>query len=131
MASISVIGNIGSDPVLKFYEGKNGSFGVCSFNLAETERVKDSQGNWSDGATIWYRVSVLGKQAEVIADSLGKGERVKVEGTFKQSSYQGKDGTEKSGLEIKADEITLVLKPNKSQKIKPQNDEPAWGNTWN
>jgi single-strand DNA-binding protein len=122
MASISVIGNIGTEPELKFYEGKNGNFGVCSFSLAETERVKDTSGNWADGQTIWYRVSILGKQAEVIADSLGKGERVKVEGSFKQSQYKGKDGDMKNSLEIKADEITLVLKPKKSAP-RPQQDE--------
>ena len=114
MAHISVIGNIGTEPELKFYEGKNGNFGVCSFSLAETERVKDTSGNWADGQTTWYRISILGKQAEVIADSLGKGERVKVEGTFKQAQYKGKDGDMKNSLEIKADEITLVLKSKKS-----------------
>ena len=129
MASISVIGNIGTDPEIKFFEGKNGSFGVCSFSLAETERVKDTSGNWADGQTTWYRISVLGKQAEVIADSLAKGDRVKVDGTFKQSQYKGKDGDMKNSLEIKADEITLVIKPKKANKPQ-QNDEPAWGNNW-
>lgn len=125
MAHISVIGNIGTEPEIKFYEGKNGNFGVCSFSLAETERVKDTSGNWVDGQTIWYRVSVLGKQAEVMVDSLGKGERVKVEGTFKQSQYKGKDGDMKSSLEIKADDVTLVLKSKKSAPKQSQ-EEPAY-----
>lgn len=130
MAHIAVIGNVGTDPEIKFFEGKNGSFGVCSFSIAETERIKDAAGNWVDGATTWYRISVIGKQAETIVDSVAKGDRVKVEGTFKQSSYTAKDGTQKSGLEIKADEITLAIRPKKTSKP-AQQEEPAWGNNWN
>ena len=126
MAYIKVTGNIGTDPEIKFFEGKNGSFGVCSFSLAETERVKDSSGNWTNGQTTWYRISMLGRQAEVMVDSLSKGDLVKVEGTFKQSSYKAKDGTDKTGLEIKAEEITLAIKAKKSAPKQMVNDDP-WG----
>jgi single-strand DNA-binding protein len=129
MARIEVVGNVGTDPEIKFFEGKNGSFGVASFSLAYTPREKKGQ-DWVDGETVWFRTSVVGRQAELITDAVRKGERVKVVGTLKVSSYQAKDGSQKQGLEIKADDITLVLKSaNKSSK--PKNDEPEWGSSWN
>ena len=131
MARIEVVGNVGTDPEIKFFDGKNGSFGVASFSLAYTPREKKGQ-DWIDGETVWFRISILGKQAELVTDAVRKGERVKVVGTLKVSSYQAKDGSQKQGLEIKADDITIVLKSaNKSQFSKPKNDEPEWGSSWN
>ena len=130
MATITVSGNVGTDPEIKFYDGKNGSFGVARFSLAYTPREKDKAGNFTDGITTWFSVSVVGRQAELVADSISKGQRVQVTGAFKQSNYKAKDGTDKQGLEIKADSVTLELVGAK--KAKPvANDEPEWTNTWN
>ena len=125
MANITVSGNVGSDVEIRFYDGKNGSFGVARFNLAYTPREKDKQGNWSDGITTWFNVSVVGKQAETIADQITKGQRVLVSGTFKQSSYTAKDGTQKTGLEIKADSVTLELTTAK-KKATANDDSFGW-----
>jgi len=130
MATITVSGNVGTDPEIKFYDGKNGSFGVARFSLAYTPREKDKAGNFTDGITTWFSVSVVGRQAELVADSITKGQRVQVTGAFKQSSYTAKDGTQKQGLEIKADSVTLEIVGAK--KSKPAvSDEPEWANTWN
>lgn len=129
MAIISVTGNVANEPSLKFYEGAKGSFGVTSFSLGYTPAEKKAN-EWVQGETIWFRVSVLGKQAEVIADVVKKGDKVLVNGTFKQSTYQAKDGTQKTGLEIKADSVTLVPK-SATSKPKPA-QENMWGtDTWN
>ena len=129
MATITVSGNVGTDPEIKFYDGKNGSFGVARFSLAYTPREKDKAGNWTDGITTWFSVSVVGKQAELVADSIAKGQRVQVTGAFKQSNYKAKDGTDKQGLEIKADSITLELVGAKKSKPVVA-DEPEWS-SWN
>ena len=130
MATITVSGNVGSDVDIKFYDGKNGSFGLARFSLAYTPREKDKAGNFTDGITTWFSVSVVGRQAELVADSITKGQRVQVTGAFKQSSYTAKDGTQKQGLEIKADSVTLEIVGAK--KSKPAvSDEPEWANTWN
>jgi len=126
MAQITVTGNVGTDVDIKFFDGKNGSFGVARFSLA---REKDKAGNWADGITTWFSVSVVGKQAELVADSVAKGQRVQVTGAFKQSNYTAKDGTQKQGLEIKADSITLELVGAKKSKPVVA-DEPEWS-SWN
>jgi len=128
MARIEVTGNVGTDPEIKFYDGKNGSFGVASFSLGYTPREKKGQ-DWVDGETLWFRVSILGKQAEAITDSVRKGDKVFVVGAFKISSYQAKDGTQKTGLEIKADTIGVLPKIGAS---KPKQAEQTWGDdAWN
>lgn len=130
MATINVTGNVGTDPEIKFFDGKNGSFGVTSFSLGYTPSEKKGA-EWVQGETIWFRVSVLGKQAEVIADAIKKGDKVLVNGAFKQSSYQAKDGTQKTGLEIKADSVTIVPKAGGFKQPKVVKDEPVWGGGWN
>jgi single-strand DNA-binding protein len=130
MAHITVSGNVGTDPEIKFYDGKNGSFGVARFSLAYTPREKDKMGNWSDGITTWFNISVVGKQAEIVADSIAKGQRVQVSGAFKPSNYTAKDGSQKQGLEIKAESITLELVGKKAPKASVQ-DDSDWGSNWN
>jgi single-strand DNA-binding protein len=115
---IEVVGALGKDPELKFVQGKNGEFAVAEFSIADSQR-ENKNGEWADGLTVWYKVSVLGKQAETVTDNLAKGTRVKVVGTLKVTEYTAKDGTVKQGFEIKADEVTLPLQ---AQKPKQSND---------
>ena len=125
MAHITVSGNVGSDVEIKFFDGRNGSFGVAKFSLAYTPREKNKAGEWEDGITTWFNVSVVGKQAETVADQIAKGQRVQVSGAFKQSSYTAKDGTAKTGLEIKADSVTLELTTAK-KKATANDDSFGW-----
>lgn len=128
MARIEVTGNVGSEPEIKFYDGKNGSFAVASFSLAYTPREKKGT-DWVDGETLWFRVSVLGKSAQSIVDAVKKGDKVKVVGAFKQSTFTGKDGNARTGLEIKAEDITLVIKSSPKQHKSEPSD--SWGDSWN
>lgn len=131
MASINVSGLVGTDPEIKFFDGKNGSFGVARFRLAYTPREKDkATGDWVDGETTWFTVSVVGKQAETIADSLSKGQRVLVNGTFKQNTYTTKSGETKTDFEIKADKITLEIS-FKPKKTEMNNSSAEWSGGWN
>ena len=114
MAKIQVLGNVGKDPELKFIKGGNGDFAVTKFSVAETEKVKEGDA-WVDGKTNWWNVSTTGKLAETLIDAINKGSRVKVEGELKFYEYQ-KDGETKSGMEIRANEVTLVPVAKKSAK---------------
>ena len=93
--------------------------------MAYTPREKNKDGEWLDGETTWFNVSVVGKQAETVADQISKGQRVQVSGAFKQSSYTAKDGTAKTGLEIKADSVTLELTTAK-KKATANDDSFGW-----
>ena len=127
MATITVSGAVGKDPELRFVKGKNGDFAVANFSLADSQRFNKG-GEWQDGLTIWYGVSVTGRQAEVVADAVTKGQKLEVTGDLVITEYDAKDGTRKIAYEIKATKITEPLKAQARQKAVVQ-DEPSWGAT--
>lgn len=121
MSLIIVKGNVGNDPELKFVKTANGDLALTTFSLAHTTKSKKN-GEWVDGETTWYRVTVWGEKGEALIDNLEKGDKVLVSGTLKQTSYEAKDGTTKSSLEINVEEIGLVF----GRKPRRQKDEPRW-----
>ena len=107
--NISVKGNLGSDPDLKF--SKNNT-AYCNFSLAYTPR-KQVAGEWQDGETMWFKVVAFGTKAEAIADTFRKGDTVLVVGEMAQSTYTDKEGNEKTSMEITAKEVGLIPKLGK------------------
>lgn len=117
--NIQVKGNLGSDPDLKFSKNNNA---FCNFSLAYTPR-QQVNGEWVDGETNWFRVTVFGAKAEAVADSFKKGDTVLVVGELKQNTYQDKDGNEKTSMEIAAKDVGLVPR---LQKAKKQEEVAPW-----
>jgi single-strand DNA-binding protein len=104
-AIITVRGNLGKDVKLSF----SGDLPIASFSIAYTPRVKRN-GDWSDGETMWFKVTAFGTKAEAVADTLKVGDAVLVTGKLKQSTYTNKEGKEITGLEITADEVAVAIK---------------------
>ena len=119
MAHITVKGNLGKDPELKF--SKAGKAWI-SFSIGYTPREKKDD-QWIDGETMWFRVIQFGEKAETAADNLAKGDTVIVTGNLKQSTFTDKDGNQRTGLEITADEVGIV--PRVQRKSKTE-DTPPW-----
>ena len=107
--NISVKGNLGSDPDLKFSQNNTA---YCNFSLAYTPR-KQVAGEWQDGETMWFKVVAFGTKAEAVADTYRKGDTVLVTGEMAQSTYTDKEGNEKTSMEITAREVGLVPKLGK------------------
>lgn len=105
MAQINVIGIIAKDPELKDFK----DFQVASFPLAYTPREKKGAA-WVDGETVWFRVSITGKNAPSFPLNYRKGDRVLVVGTLKVSKYTDKDGNEKQGLDIRNPSVAVFPK---------------------
>lgn len=124
MARVEVTGNVGTDAEIKFFKGANGEFGVTSFSLAETPRERKGT-EWVDGETVWYRISVLGKQSET-ATEIKKGDKVLVIGNLKVSTYQAKDGTTKVGIEIKAESFAVIPKAKYAQPKAQTEADSFW-----
>ena len=121
MAQITIQGNIGKDPEIKF----SGDLGIAKFSVAETPRSKNkTTGQWEDGETIWFNVVVFGSQAETVVDNYAKGDTVLVIGKFRQSTYTDKNGEIKSSLEINAESIAKVARSNKSKPAQREEVAP-------
>ncbi|MCZ2401693.1 single-stranded DNA-binding protein [Paenarthrobacter sp. Z7-10] len=106
--TITVIGNLTSDPELRFTPSGSA---VANFTIASTPRTFDRQSNeWKDGETLFLRASVWREAAENVAESLTKGTRVVVNGRLKSRSYETKEGEKRTVMELEVDEIGPSLR---------------------
>lgn len=111
MANVTFTGNIGTYHGLKF--GQDGK-PRTSFSAAETPREKNQQGEWVDGATTWFNVTLFGRDAESLDEALagGKG-KVLVTGRMKTRKYEH-NGEPRESLDVVAESVALV--PRSSQQ---------------
>ncbi|GAA3563122.1 hypothetical protein GCM10022222_53610 [Amycolatopsis ultiminotia] len=105
---ITVIGNLTSDPELRFTPT---GAAVASFTVASTPRTLDRQtGEWKDGEALFLRCSLWRQQAENAAESLTRGTRVVVQGRLVQRSFETKEGERRTVVELQVDEIAPSLR---------------------
>ena len=133
MALVTFTGNIGKSQGLKF---SNDGKPRLSFSAAETARIKDQSGQWVDGGTTWFNVTLFGHAAEAldatIAAQGGKG-KVIVTGRMSTREYDH-NGEKRESLDVVADSVGLV--PRNQQPAQSQSggfggqQQPAQGN-WN
>ena len=127
--TITVIGNLTSDPELRFTPSGSA---VANFTIASTPRTFDRQSNeWKDGETLFLRASIWREAAENVAESLTKGMRVIVSGRLKSRSYETKEGEKRTVIELEVDEIGPSLryanaKVNRTQRS--GNSGGGWAN---
>jgi single-stranded DNA-binding protein len=122
MANISTTANIGTYHGLKF--GQDGKPRI-SFSAAETARIKDQSGQWVDGGTTWFNVTLFGGASEaldqIIAGQGGKG-KVNFSGRMSTRQYE-KDGQTRESLDVVADSVGLV--PKNQPATTSRNTPPA------
>ena len=82
---------------------------VANFRLAGKKRVRDAQGQWTDGDPIYLTVTCWERVAENVAETLTrKGQRVSVTGHLEQQWWE-KDGQKNSKYVIIADSVAVDL----------------------
>ena len=102
MLKAQVIGNLGSDPELKY--SANGS-GLLQMNVASNYRIRGQDGEWAD-KTEWVRVTLFGKRAETLAPMLKKGMRIFADGRLEARPWVSQQGGDiRAGLEMIASDI--------------------------
>jgi single-strand DNA-binding protein len=108
---IFLAGNLGRDPELRYTP--NGT-PVSNFSVATNEKWSDQAGQQQE-RTIWWRVSVWGKQAETVNQYLSKGSQVFIEGRMDSDSesggprlWTGNDGRTRASFEIVARSVKFV-----------------------
>jgi single-strand DNA-binding protein len=102
----TIVGNLVDDPEVRFTQ--NG-IAVTDLRVAVTHRVQQD-GQWRNADTNFFKVNVWRGQAENLADSLIKGDRVMVTGRLRQRSWETPEGDKRSVTEIDADEVGASLK---------------------
>jgi len=121
MFSGSAIGNLGSDPELK-YSANGAPF--LRFNVATNGRVKTQEGNWED-KTEWVRCTVFGQRAESLTQYLKKGMRVYVSGRLEAKPWTDQQGGVRAGLELIADTVEFMSSREEGQQQTPRRQESS------
>jgi single-strand DNA-binding protein len=88
----TIVGNLVEDPEIHF---TGNGIAVANLRVAVTQRVQQD-GQWRDGDTSFLKVNVWRGQAEHLADSLTKGDRVMVTGRLRQRSWETPEGEKRS-----------------------------------
>lgn len=109
-----IMGNLGSDPKLSTTQG---GMAVCKFSIATSKRKKDGT-----DVTSWHRCTAFGRTAETIAQYVGKGQQLYVEGELSYGQYE-KDGHTVYTTDIFVNEFTFVGGAKQGQPQAPQQQQ--------
>lgn len=121
MASVSFHGNVGKVQQPQF---SNDGKARIRFSVAESHgRFDRTTNQWQETGTTWRDVTVFGKRAEVLADTLREGakQQVVVIGREETREYDRMDGTKGSALEVVADVVGIIPSSQPAQQ-QPGND---------
>ena len=121
MSSIVTEGNITADAELRYTQtGKP----VAHATLAVTDRIKADTGEWADGATSFYDLTVWGAPAEPFAQTATKGARLLVAGQLDTEEYRDRDGNTRTRRRITAEHTGLSLRfhPAARRETTPDRD---------
>jgi single-strand DNA-binding protein len=105
---VILLGNLTRDPELKQSMGEKS---VCVFGLA-TNRSWPIKPGETQHATEFHRIVAFDKLAETCHQYLKKGRKVYVEGRLQSHTYKGRDGVEKTGVEIVLEELVMLDSPH-------------------
>jgi single-strand DNA-binding protein len=105
---IMVIGNIGTDPELRYTPAGNP---VCSYRIAASRTYTGSDGEKKQ-ETEWFTVVTWNQLAEQCNQYLVKGRRAYVEGRLHSTQWDGNDGQVRHNNEIVASRVLFLDRAN-------------------
>lgn len=115
---VLLVGNLGADPELR---STNGGTDIATFNLGTSRPKRDSEGKTFKDAsgftakdTEWHRVTCFNGLGRVVAQHAGKGMLVSVRGRIHNSKWTDREGIERYGYEIIADDVQFLSRPRQA-----------------
>lgn len=116
MLNATLIGNLGSDPELKYLDDGTA---VLNFSVA-SNNARDEKKD-----PTWVRVAIFGKRAEGLSkiDDFKKGFRVGVVGSLELRTYT-KNDEKRTSLEMRAQDVELLGVPGGGGKQDSGNGRP-------
>ena len=125
--TIHIEGNLGQDLDEKIQAGASGNL-YLRFSVASTERKRNQDGSWEDGDTSWFNCTAFGNTAEMMVETLHRGDPLIVDGKVKIRDYE-KDGEKRQSVDVTVDKIGLDLsrakRKNTQSRTRPQYDESS------
>lgn len=125
---VTVVGNLTGDPELRFTPS---GAAVANFTVAHTPRTFNRQANeWKDGETTFLNCSVWREQAENVAASLTRGDKVILYGNLSSRSYETKQGEKRTVMECTVEAIGPCLERAQAKVTRAQRSsapDKGWG----
>jgi single-strand DNA-binding protein len=123
---VLLVGNLGGNPELR---STSGGVDVASFSLGTSRPKRDSEGKtfkdesgFTAKDTEWHRVTCFNGLGRVVAQHAGRGMLVSVKGRIHNSKWTDKDGVDRYGYEIIADDVQFLGRPKAAGGAE---DEPS------
>jgi len=104
---VMVSGNLTREPELR----QAGATTVLQFGIAVNDRRKNSQTDQWEDVPNFFDILVWGARGESLARFLHKGMKVAVAGRLRWSQWQAQDGSNRSKVEIVADDVDFMSGP--------------------
>jgi single-strand DNA-binding protein len=102
--SVQLVGNIGKDIILSSFDKGSQK---ASVNIAVSEFYVNIKGEKAK-KTEWYNLKAWGKIAQLMSESLTKGNKITVQGRLISRTYQNKEGQTKYITEVIVSEFYKV-----------------------
>ena len=117
MNSVTLIGNLGQDPEMKYFDS---GAKVTKFSLALNSYNKKEEKEVTD----WVNCEAWKKTAELIGEYCKKGDKVAVEGSLKTQNWEDDNGNKRSKTFVLVSRIEfLTSKKQAGQAPKDSIDE--------
>jgi single-strand DNA-binding protein len=104
MNKVILIGNVGADPEVKYFDG--GSV-IARVRIA-TNEVYTNRNNERVEQTEWFRVEFWNEQAKTIEKYLKKGSQIYVEGKLRTETWVDKEGKDRFTLLVRAQTFQFI-----------------------
>ena len=101
-AKVQLMGNLGKDPEVFSFDGRNGKSEGVKFSIAVNRGKEDNK------VTDWYDCLCFGQTAKTAKGWLQKGKTVIVFGKLSFREWEGKDGKKGHSTEVAVDDIQFV-----------------------
>lgn len=120
MASFAQInGRLGQDPALNY---TNGGTPVVNLSVASHRQKKGADGEKVSVAD-WYRITVFGRDAEIIAQYAKKGSALAFNGRLQTDSYLDREGQQRTSIYLIADSFEFVPSAKRAEENGDGNGE--------
>ena len=121
---VLLVGNLGTDPELR---ATASGTDVAGFSLGTSRPKRDSEGKtYKDESgftakdTEWHRVTCFNGLGRIVAQHASKGMLVSVKGRIHNSKWTDKDGVDRFGYEIIAEDVQFLGRPKQPSEAGEQ-----------
>ncbi len=115
MLRLTLIGHLGADAEMR--TSQKGA-AMATFSVAVNQVRNDTTTGERQEQTEWFRVRAMGRLAS-FAERLSKGQRVLVVGRLDVNHYQSREGEERIGFDVWADEVVALSPPRDTEAEGP------------